>query len=266
VPAVLNSFPDADKTRFWASGRLPFTLTADVNIPNSPSKKIMFVGVHARANTGSTPADALSRYNMRKFDVEALKDTLDAQFATLPIIMMGDFNDDIDFTVATTAGVPNNQTSYVAYNNDPTRYNMHTRALSDAGLKSTVGFSDMIDHLISSNELSTQYIANSARVSNAESYVTSYGTTTSDHYSVMARFNLAPINPCLTTLLLVSPTDDYASGTQTKQASSTNGKITATNSITGTANTTYQAKVVELNAGFKADNGTIFRAEIGGCN
>lgn len=265
VPAVLNSFPDADKTRFWASGRLPFTLTADVNIPNTPSKRIMFIGVHGRANTGTTPAEALSRYNMRKFDVEALKDTLDAQFPTLPIVMMGDFNDDIDFTVATTAGVPNNQTSYIAYNNDPTKYNMNTRSLSDAGLKSTVGFSDMIDHIISSNELTTEYIANSARVSNAESYITSYGSTTSDHYPVMLRFNLA-VNPCVTVLNLVSPADDYTSGTQIKQASSTNGKITATNAVTGTANATYQAKSVELNAGFKADSGTIFRAEIGGCN
>ncbi|MFY7908923.1 MAG: 3-coathanger stack domain-containing protein, partial [Emticicia sp.] len=265
VPAVLNSFPDADKTRFWASGRLPFTLTADVNIPNTPSKRIMFIGVHGRANTGTTPAEALSRYNMRKFDVEALKDTLDAQFPTLPIVMMGDFNDDIDFTVATTAGVPNNQTSYIAYNNDPTKYNMNTRSLSDAGLKSTVGFSDMIDHIISSNELTTEYIANSARVSNAESYITSYGSTTSDHYPVMLRFNLA-VNPCVTVLNLVSPVDDYTSGTQIKQASSTNGKITATNAVTGTANATYQAKSVELNAGFKADSGTIFRAEIGGCN
>lgn len=266
VPTVLNTYPDADKTRFWASGRLPFTLTADVNIPNSPSKRIMFIGVHGRANTGTTPAEALSRYNMRKFDVEALKDTLDAQFSTLPTVMMGDFNDDIDFTVATTAGVPNNQTSYVAYNNDPTKYNMNTRSLSDAGLKSTVGFSDMIDHIISSNELTAEYIANSARVSNAESYITSYGTTTSDHYPVMLRFNLAPANPCVANLILVSPTDDYTSGTQIKQASSTNGKITATNTVTGTANTTYQAKAVELNAGFKADNGTIFRAEVGGCN
>jgi len=266
VPTVLNAYPDADKTRFWASGRLPFTLTADVNIPNSPSKRIMFIGIHGRANTGTTPAEALSRYNMRKFDVEALKDTLNAQFSTLPTVMMGDFNDDIDFTVATTAGVPNNQTSYVAYNNDPTRYNMNTRSLSDAGLKSTVGFSDMIDHIISSNELTTEYIANSARVSNAESYISSYGTTTSDHYPVMLRFNLASSNPCVTTLNLVSPADDYTSGTQIKQASSINGKITATNAVTETANATYQAKVVELNAGFKAYNGTIFKAEIGGCN
>ncbi|MFN3848822.1 MAG: 3-coathanger stack domain-containing protein [Spirosomataceae bacterium] len=266
TPNLLNSYPDADKTRFWASGRLPFTLTADVNIPNSPSKRIMFVGVHARANTSTNPTEALSRYNMRKFDVEALRDTLNARFANLPIIMLGDFNDDLDFTVATTAGVPNNETSYVAYNNDPTRFNMHTRALSDAGLKSTVSFSDMIDHVIASNELTSNYVAGSARVSNAENYLTSYGSTTSDHYSVMLRFNLTESSPCSTLVTLVSPADDYSSGTVTKQASSTAGKIVATNAVTGTANATYQAKAVELNAGFKAESGTIFKAEIGGCN
>lgn len=65
---------------------------------------------------------------------------------------------------------------------------------------------------------------------------------------------------------LVSPNDDYSASTVLKTASSTNGKIVATNKVTGTANVTFSAKTVELNAGFKADNGTIFKAEIGGCN
>ncbi len=72
--------------------------------------------------------------------------------------------------------------------------------------------------------------------------------------------------PCQNQLNLVSTADDYSSGVQLKQASSTNGKITATNKITGTAISTYQAKVIELNAGFKADAGTVFKAEVGGCN
>jgi hypothetical protein len=82
----------------------------------------------------------------------------------------------------------------------------------------------------------------------------------------MLRFNLTESSPCSNLLTLVSPADDYSSGTITKQASSTAGKIVATNTITGTANATYQAKAVELNAGFKAESGTIFKAEIGGCN
>jgi mannan endo-1,4-beta-mannosidase len=72
-------------------------------------------------------------------------------------------------------------------------------------------------------------------------------------------------NPCPALLTLQSTADDIATGTVIKQASSTNGTIEATNAVTGTAKATYQAKSIQLNAGFKADNGTVFTAEIGGC-
>jgi Bacterial Ig domain/Ig-like domain CHU_C associated len=73
---------------------------------------------------------------------------------------------------------------------------------------------------------------------------------------------------CPTTLALSStntPSDDISTGTILKQVNSTSGTITATNKITGTAKVTYQAKSIQLNAGFKADNGTVFKAEVGGC-
>jgi hypothetical protein len=86
-------------------------------------------------------------------------------------------------------------------------------------------------------------------------------------------FNSTPISitvtgapPCLSVLNLVSTTDDYSSGSILKTASSVNGKITAINKITGTANAGYKAKVIELNPGFIANSGTVFLAEIGGCN
>lgn len=63
-----------------------------------------------------------------------------------------------------------------------------------------------------------------------------------------------------------SPSDDFSTGIHKRQASSTNGTISATNKITGTANVNYLAKSIQLNAGFKADNGTVFKAEVGGCN
>ncbi|MCU0324869.1 MAG: hypothetical protein MUF45_06395 [Spirosomaceae bacterium] len=72
--------------------------------------------------------------------------------------------------------------------------------------------------------------------------------------------------PCTNLLTLSSTTNDYNSGTQLKQASATNGKIMATNKVTGTAKVTYQAKSIELNAGFRAEGGTVFKAEIGGCS
>ena len=65
---------------------------------------------------------------------------------------------------------------------------------------------------------------------------------------------------------LVSPADDYATGTILKTSSSVNGKITATNKVTGSSNVGYRAKSIELNNGFKADGGTVFSAAVGGCN
>jgi len=74
-------------------------------------------------------------------------------------------------------------------------------------------------------------------------------------------------NPCASSLTLVSPTDNISTGTVTKQASAANGTIIATNIISGAGtNATYQAKNIQLNAGFSVANGTIFKAEIGGCN
>ncbi|GGD46866.1 hypothetical protein GCM10011514_08580 [Emticicia aquatilis] len=71
--------------------------------------------------------------------------------------------------------------------------------------------------------------------------------------------------PCLTLLPLMSPANDYTAGVTVNNASSTNGKITATNKITGTANVSYLAKAIELNPGFKVDNSAVFSAQTGGC-
>jgi hypothetical protein len=85
--------------------------------------------------------------------------------------------------------------------------------------------------------------------------------------SVGLILNTASCNPCATLLPLASPIDDYSSGTVLKQANASTGKITATNKITNTANVTYQAgKSIVLEPGFKANAGTVFKAQLGGCN
>lgn len=77
------------------------------------------------------------------------------------------------------------------------------------------------------------------------------------------------IIPCPTTLILSStssPTGDINVGTVIKKANSAaGGSITATNKITGSANVTYQARSITLSSSFKAESGTVFKAESGGC-
>jgi hypothetical protein len=60
---------------------------------------------------------------MRKFDVEVLKDTLDAQYPNANLILLG-FNDDVDYTVS---DVSTTVSTYVAYVNDAANYNVVTK-------------------------------------------------------------------------------------------------------------------------------------------
>jgi len=71
--------------------------------------------------------------------------------------------------------------------------------------------------------------------------------------------------PCNQVITLVSPTDDIAAGTVLKQS---NNGISAANRVTGTTTTvTYQSGTsVTLQPGFQAEAGTVFKAQIGGCN
>jgi SprB repeat len=63
---------------------------------------------------------------------------------------------------------------------------------------------------------------------------------------------------------LVSPMDNYASGTVLRE---TTHKISATNMIFSPAMVFYKAgQSIDLNAGFQAENGSYFKADIGGCN
>ena len=179
---LLPDYPNT-RTRFWASGRLPFLLTATVSI-NNTTRNMGFVGIHARANTSANAAQDV--YDMRKYDVEKLKTYLDATYPNTPMIISGDFNDDLDFTVS---NVSTSVSTYTAYINDPSRYTLFTLPLSKAGASSAS--SDMIDHIIGTNEMGNAL--QKVRVGTPQTYITSYSSRTSDHYPVMAQFDLTPI-------------------------------------------------------------------------
>ena len=179
---ALVGYPDA-ADRFWASGRLPFMMEADVTISGT-TERIHFVALHARANSSNDPQ---SRYDMRKYDVEALKDSLDEFYADANLILLGDYNDDVDETVA---DANTTVSSYEAYANDPDNYTIVSAELSEAGFRSFVFSENMIDHIMLTNELADNYVATSARVG-YEFYDNDYSVTASDHMPVSARLQLS---------------------------------------------------------------------------
>jgi|GEM_PF-497065 len=72
-------------------------------------------------------------------------------------------------------------------------------------------------------------------------------------------------SPCNQSITMGSPTNDISSGSVVKQ---TNLGIDASNRVTGTnTSVTYQSgSSVTLKPGFQAEAGTVFKAQIGGCN
>ena len=183
--SLLADYPETPD-RFYASGRLPFMMEADVTL-NGQTKTINFVELHARAN-GST--NSQSRYDMRKYDVEVLKDSLDTYYSDKNIIILGDYNDDVDVTVADN--VNTTVTTYNAFVQDTQNYDILTAVLSAQGFRSYAFRENMIDHIAVSNELTNNYVDGSARV-HYEYFNSDFTTTASDHFPVSVRMILKSV-------------------------------------------------------------------------
>jgi endonuclease/exonuclease/phosphatase family metal-dependent hydrolase len=160
----------------WASGRLPYLFVANVSV-GGETRKLHIVDIHAKS--GSAQAD----YNRRKQDIIDLKAELDANYGSANLIIAGDYNDDVDQSIA--AGNPS---SYANFVSDATNYTVISSELSANGCNTDANFTDAIDHITVSNELATSYIAGS--VASVRPAVVNYALTTSDHYPTFARFNL----------------------------------------------------------------------------
>ena len=180
----------------WASGRFPYMLTADVQLTdpttgNPTTNRIHFINVHAKSNL----SPVLTSYARRQDGAHALDSLLKAVYDTANVMILGDFNDDLNQTI--TAGVNPPVTSWNAFTiTDSNLYKFPTKPLSPTGQHSDVNYSSVIDNVIVNNSLASWYLPSSATVlSNVASLVTNYGTTTTDHYPVFSQFSFTPPVP-----------------------------------------------------------------------
>lgn len=177
--ATLPNYPSTGES-FYSSGRLPQMVELETNI-GGVKKDIKVINLHARANSGAD----IVRYNMRKYDAELLKDSLDTYYPDANIILLGDFNDDVDVSV-----IAGNPSSYQKLVEDTDRYNALTLDISKAGASSFLSSGGFLDHILISNELNDEYVSNSIQVYDPRADITNYVNTTSDHGPVIARFEL----------------------------------------------------------------------------
>ena len=167
----------------FASGRLPLEVALEYKHDNITDTCYFFV-LHMKANTGSNSDKALA-LNRRKTAANGLKAYLDAGFKGKYFFVIGDWNDDVDKSI-----YDNQTTPFKNFVDDTTNYFFASKLLTDAGKKSTVYYSNMIDHICASKNVKLSFESNNdVGVFRLDNYISSYGSTTSDHYPVYCKFN-----------------------------------------------------------------------------
>ncbi len=173
----LDNYPSGSPSSFWSSGRLPYMLTVDATV-NGITERLNLINIHAKS--GGASSDLQRKF----FDVQALKDTLEQYYPNANLIMLGDYNDDVDESIG---GGPSTFSTFVQADD----FKVVTAALSEAGLRSYITQDNVIDHVTISNELFDNYLPGSARLVIPFNYISNYVNTTSDHLPVVTRYELA---------------------------------------------------------------------------
>jgi len=159
------------------AGRPPLEVKLRVTLSGT-TQDIVVIVLHAKC------CDDATSWQRRSTAAGALKSYLDSSYPSQKVIVIGDFNDDLDTSITSGHASP-----YQAFVNDSADYRFPTKALSDAHIATTVDYPDTIDQHLVTNELYAQYVAGSVQAYRVDSYISSYGTTTSDHYPILSRYD-----------------------------------------------------------------------------
>ncbi|MFM1897763.1 MAG: hypothetical protein RL577_3 [Bacteroidota bacterium] len=163
----------------FASGRLPLEVGLGCTLNGKYDTLVAWV-VHLKANTGSSSAKATA-WDRRKRAMEAMKSYIEQQGAVKGVVL-GDWNDDMDKSIFSNYSTP--FSAWVA----DTNFAIVSYPLSLSGQKSTVSYSDMIDHQAATPALKPFWVKDSSAVLYADKYISGYGSNTSDHYPVYAHY------------------------------------------------------------------------------
>lgn len=154
-------------------GRFPFLVKCELLGADNNWSTFYFIIVHAAC----CPDD--DGCNRRTAACHELKDTLDKYYSTEKLVILGDFNDDLDTSICTHGRVSNY--SYLA--DDSVKYKAITLPYSRLNIGSLIGYKNMIDHIVVSDEVASYFIPNSVQIYKSYSWA-----NTSDHHPVKAKF------------------------------------------------------------------------------
>jgi len=110
-----------------------------------------------------------------------LKTYLDSTRANDAVMVIGDWNDDVDTSIFAS-----NPSPYANLVTDSAHYRFATKELSDTNQHTTVSFASTIDHQLLNAALMPFYQTGSATVTHPS--ITAYSSTTTDHYPVTTHY------------------------------------------------------------------------------
>ncbi|MDR0413863.1 MAG: endonuclease/exonuclease/phosphatase family protein [Prevotellaceae bacterium] len=217
TPLLLSNAGDRNA---WSSGRYPVEFNFDVSADNR-NIPITIINLHAKAFSDATS------YERRVKASQGLKTLLDgSSYSAQNLIVLGDFNDDIDVSTYKKSTSP-----YKNFVDDSINYRFLTTSISAS--------ISLIDHIMISSNLFPYYKPGSTqREVDVANSVPSYSSTTSDHLPVSAVFAFGkmgqelPVPDLYTVNLTKTSTLDmpvYSTGSQPVSYAIDSGAIASLN-------------------------------------
>lgn len=158
------------------AGRPPLEVRLRVTLGGA-SRDIVLIVLHAKAIADETS------WERRMAAGEGLREYLDVTWPDRAVLVPGDWNDDVDESI-----VRGRDTPYRSLVDAAPEWVFPTAALSAAGARSMPRYTEVIDHILASDEAMAWYEEGSAMVYEVDDIIDDYLDTTSDHLPVLARF------------------------------------------------------------------------------
>lgn len=170
------------------ASRPPLKIDVEITLPDT-TVALSLITVHMKAEDGD--ADS---YERRREAARLLKNRIDFLYPSTPIIVLGDFNDELRGSIAGGGRT----TPYQAFIDDAARYRFLTMPFDEANLPTWCGNStscasgSTLDHILITDELFGFYEEGSVgRYTELTGAIPGYVSNTSDHLPVYARFRFA---------------------------------------------------------------------------
>ncbi len=157
------------------AGRPPLEVSVRLNHGGAQHVAVVIV-LHAKAD------EQVSSWERRAAAGTGLKEYVDSAWSETLVLIPGDWNDDVDESITSGRDTP-----YRALVDAAPHWVFPTAELSAARASSILGFEEMIDHILASDEAMVWYEDGSALVYRVDEYIPDYRDTTSNHLPVLVR-------------------------------------------------------------------------------